>query len=191
MQLAIIRAGETEYDRQQRVQGTLDIPLTPEGEAAVAKMVDELEPIRMKAIYAANCAAAVQTASIIAARLGLKPRRLDALGNVRHGLWEGMLVEEIKRKHPRVYRQWQDDPETVCPPEGELLGDARGRIEQALRKLQRKHRQDCIALVAPEPLATLIACQLTGHPVAEHWPVLNAPPSWELIKLEEQNAPAP
>ena len=32
-----------------------------------------------------------------------------------------MLFDEVKSKQPRVYRQWQEQPDTVCPPEGETL----------------------------------------------------------------------
>ena len=42
-------------------------------------------------------------------------QRYDEMGE------SGMLVEEVKQKQPRVYRQWLEHPETVCPPEGETV----------------------------------------------------------------------
>ena len=45
-------------------------------------------------------------------------------------------------------------PETICPPEGELATDAIERICKVLRKPLKK--RDCFAIVASEPLATLI-----------------------------------
>ena len=39
-----------------------------------------------------------------------------------------MLVSDVKAKQPKVYRQWQEQPETVCPPQGETLGDAEERL---------------------------------------------------------------
>ena len=40
---------------------------------------------------------------------------------MNHGLWQGMIIDEVKRKQPKVYKQWQEHPENVCPPEGEML----------------------------------------------------------------------
>ena len=54
--------------------------------------------------------------------------------NLDHGLWQGMLIEDVRRKQPKVYRQWQEQPETVCPPEGEMLSQAEERIRTAMAK---------------------------------------------------------
>ena len=35
-----------------------------------------------------------------------------------------MLIDDVKRKQPKVYRQWQEQPEIICPPEGEMLSEA-------------------------------------------------------------------
>ncbi|MCH8909046.1 MAG: histidine phosphatase family protein, partial [Candidatus Heimdallarchaeota archaeon] len=66
----------------------------------------------------------------------------------------------MKRKHPKVYKQWQDRPESVCPPKGETLESAAARVHTALLKIVRKHKQGTIALVVPEPLARLVRTQL-------------------------------
>jgi len=187
VQIVLIRAGETEYDQQGRIQGTLNIPLSTGGEEGVAQIIEDLQPLEIDALYCACGTSAVQTADIIAGRLGMKTRKLDALHNVNHGLWQGMLVDEVKRKHPRVFRQWQEEPESICPPEGELLGSARQRVAQGLKKLLRKHKQGRIAIVAPEPLASLIVCQLTNRELAQVWPAVNGHATWELIKLEPQD----
>ena len=46
----------------------------------------------------------------------------------------------------------------ICPPEGETLSDACQRLERVLSKAMRKY--DVLAVVAPEPLATVIRCTL-------------------------------
>ena len=50
---------------------------------------------------------------------GLRPRRIDDLRNLDQGLWQGLQLDEIKRRNVKVFRQWIDDPVTVCPPQGE------------------------------------------------------------------------
>ena len=69
-----------------------------------------------------------------------------------------MLIEDVKRKQPKVFRQWQEQPEIVCPPEGEMLSEAHERVQAALTKMLKKHKEGTIALVIPEPLASLVQC---------------------------------
>ena len=52
--------------------------------------------------------------------------------NLNQGLWQGMLVEDVRHKQPKVYRQWQEQPENVCPPEGEMLEQADERVRAAM-----------------------------------------------------------
>jgi probable phosphoglycerate mutase len=66
-----------------------------------------------------------------------------------------MLIEDVRRKQPKVYRQWQEQPECVCPPEGEMLAAADERLRAALVKLIKRHDDGVIALVLPEPLMSL------------------------------------
>ena len=52
--------------------------------------------------------------------------------NLNLGLWQGMQVSEVRYKQPKVYRQWQEQPENVCPPEGEMIEQAEQRIRTAM-----------------------------------------------------------
>ena len=70
----------------------------------------------------------LQTAEIIAKALEIKLKKIERLQNLNQGLWQGMLVEDVRHKQPKVYRQWQEQPENVCPPEGEMLSEADDRV---------------------------------------------------------------
>lgn len=187
--LILVRACATEYDRQGRIQGTLDIPLTADGrrqaDLLAQEMTSALGADAVSAIYASPTSAAQETAATLAEALDLKPRTADKLSNIDHGLWQGMLVSDVKEKQPRVYRQWQEQPETVCPPQGESVLAAKKRIAESLRKLFKRHRDDdTIALVAPEPLASLVGHVLRHEEVAELWKSQSDRIRWEAIPIE-------
>src|SRR5438034_516952 len=112
VQILLIRPGTTEYDQQRRVQGTLDIPLCEDGRQQVEALVDALRDQPIAAIYASPCQSADQTAEALAQAFDLKVKTVDKLQNLDQGLWQGMLVSDVKSKQPRVYRQWQEQPET-------------------------------------------------------------------------------
>jgi probable phosphoglycerate mutase len=103
-----------------------------------------------------------------------------------HGLWQGLLVTDVKSKQPKVYRQWQDQPETVCPPQGETLSTARQRVQTALTKLLKKHKSDgLLALVTPEPLATIVRNVLRHDDWGDLWQCTCGRAKWELIEVPQ------
>ena len=163
VQIALIRPGSTDYDQQQRIQGNLDVPLNEEGLAEVGRIIDELRGshVTFDTIYCACGEPAVETAQAIAEALDVRLRRLHHMQNLNHGLWQGMRIDEVRVKQPKVYRQWQEQPECVCPPDGEMISHAAERVQTAIAKLVRRHKTGAIAVVAPEPLASLIRRYLT------------------------------
>jgi broad specificity phosphatase PhoE len=178
----LIRPGATEYDEQGRVQGTLDIPLCEDGRRHVEAMVEELRVQPITAIYTSPSQAAEQTADAIGEALDMKVKTLDNLRNLDHGLWQGMLVADVKVKQPRVYRQWLEQPATVCPPQGESVGDAEERLQTAVAKIAKKHKfEGLVALVLPEPLASLLCHVLRHDGLGDLWNSRNGSTPWEII----------
>jgi phosphoserine phosphatase len=162
VRILIIRPGATDFDEQGRIKGTLDLPLSEGGNDQVARLVQDLHEVPIDFLYTCPSTSAEQTAAAIASDHGLKARRLDELQNLDHGLWHGKRIEEVKQSQPKVYRQLQEHPETVCPPEGEPVGAAIDRMRQALAWMLKKHKTGVVALVVPEPCASLAQSVLQG-----------------------------
>jgi broad specificity phosphatase PhoE len=177
----LIRPGATELDEQGRIAGTLDVPLSPLGASEVAALVEPLRDKAIGLIYSADCQAAWETAAALGAALGVRSKRLDGLRNLDHGLWQGKCIDELRRLHPRLYKQWQQHPELVCPPQGETVASVVQRLEAFLPRLLRRHRGQTVALVAPEPLATLVRGYLCDTPPGDLWKACEAHGCWESI----------
>ena len=164
-QVLLIRPGTTLYDEQNRVQGILDIPLTERGRAEATRLANALaetqDSTALSALYCGPGESVIRTAEIIGKALGLRPRRIDELRNLDQGLWQGLQIEEIKRRNTKLFRQWIDDPRTICPPQGETIEDAMERVRTALKPLIRRHQEgELFALVVGEPMARLVSCYL-------------------------------
>lgn len=189
LKLILVRACETDYDRQGRIHGTIDMPLSTEGVQQAQRVAAELAAVFAEdpptALYTGPATAAVETARRLADALELKLKSVSKLQNLDHGLWEGLLVSDVKAKQPKVYRQWQEQPETVCPPQGESVMAAKKRVAEALRKLIKRHRADgAIVVVAPEPLASLIGHVLRRDEVVELWKTAEEIVRWEAIEID-------
>ena len=135
-------------------------------------------------VYTAPCESAVQSGKALAQTLEVKCKHLDDLRNVDQGLWQGMLVDDVKLKQPKVYRQWQEQPETVCPPEGETISAVRVRFQQALAKIAKKQKGGVAALVVPEPLTSVVRNVLSNDELGDLWNCVDEEqPGWELFEV--------
>jgi broad specificity phosphatase PhoE len=190
IQFLLIRPGSTDFDEQGRIKGILNIPLSEVGMAEVGRLVGQLHAIQIDHLYSSPCRSAEQTAQAVATDHRLKIKTLDELQNLDHGLWHGKLIEEVKQSQPKVFRQLQDRPETVCPPEGEPVGEAIGRVKALVSRLQRKHKTGTVALVVPEPLATLVACAIGQTQVGDLWKVECQGGGWQEFPSKPELAAA-
>jgi broad specificity phosphatase PhoE len=127
---------------------------------------------------------------MIAEALGIKVKELPKLANLDHGLWHGRQVEEVRQRQPKVYRQWQENPASICPPEGETLAQVQGRVEAVFRKLVKRHERESIAVVCPEPLASVVIAWLRIVPLGDIWKAECRCGCWDLVELEPEQVPS-
>lgn len=184
VQIVLIRPGSTDYDQCGRIQGTLDVPLNEQGRLEVARLIEEIRGRGLETVYFSPNQSAQQTAEAIAQALGIRAKKLERMQNLDHGLWQGMLIEEVHLKQPKVYRQWQEQPEIVCPPGGEMLSQADERVEAAMTRLLKRHKEGVLGLVIPEPLATLVRCRISHDELGDLWKASSEHGHWEVLEVE-------
>ena len=184
LNIILIRPGSTNFDDEGRITGTLDVPLNQCGADQVARTIDELADHPIKAIYTSPCQSCLQTSDALGEQLDLKGKTLPGLKNLDHGLWHGKMIAEVKQKQPKVYRQWQEHPETLCPPEGESLMSAQQRGQAVLAKLAKKHKDGVIAVVVPEPFASLVRSQLNHGELGDLWKAECQCGGWEQFEVQ-------
>ena len=180
----LIRPGTTDYDEQRRIKGTLDIPLNEFGNDQIARAANELGDQSIDVVYCSPCQSAEETASVLSSALGVKSKTIDKLRNLDHGLWQGKLIDEVKATQRKAYRKWQEEPGSVCPPEGETISSARQRVDAALEKILKKHKSGAIAMVVPSPLASIVRTQLSQGELGDLWQAENECGSWVSIDVK-------
>jgi broad specificity phosphatase PhoE len=181
-QVLLVRPGATEFDDQGRIKGSLDIPMSERGHQQVTSLTEQLAEVRVKTIYTSPCESARETAQRLAQGRDVRIKTVDAFRNVDHGLWHGKLIDEVRRNHPKVYRQGQDSPTDICPPGGESIRDAKARVIKAVRKVVRKSGDDVIAIVIPDPMAWVVESLLSGTELSDLWKAETDSGRWDLIE---------
>jgi broad specificity phosphatase PhoE len=191
LRIALIRPGTTDYDVEGRIQGTLEIPLNEQGLGEAAQIAEQLRGKDVEVIYAPTSEPAWHTAEIIGESLDIKVKKLNKMQNLNHGLWQGMLVDEVQHKQPKVYRQWLEQPEHVCPPEGEMVGEAEERVRAAMTKLMKKHKEGFIGICVPEPLLSLVRHFITGEELGDLWKPANGHGRVEILTVSAEKSLQP
>ncbi len=189
LRIVVIQPGSTDFDEQGRIKGSLDLPLSLNGAGQVARTAEQLATEPIEAIYASPSQSAMQTAQSIAENRKLRVRRVQQLRNLDHGLWHGKLIDEVKQNQPRIYRQGMENPAAFCPPEGESLASVRQRARTVLAKLMKKHKTGTVALVVPEPLASLVRGILRDGELQNVWKAEQDCGDWTLIEIEPGEVP--
>lgn len=97
----LVRHGETEWNRERRIQGVSDIPLNDTGRAQAAALGDILVGHNFDLIVSSPLSRADETARIIAQRLGMPaPITVPDLIERNYGEAEGSSGADLDRRYP-------------------------------------------------------------------------------------------
>ncbi len=155
--LYLIRHGETEWNRDRRVQGHTDVPLSPVGldqAAAVAEAVDAAiragdEAMRAPRalVYTSDLRRARETAAPITTRLRCVARRRPDLRERGMGQAEGRTFEDLAREHPEAVRAYKAHEDRDAIPGIEPLASFRARVLQAIADIATVADEDDLPAV--------------------------------------------
>jgi len=179
----LIRSGDTEWGRGERIQGRLDVPLCAGGVEQARKEADVLRDEDLRVVYSTGDTRSRQTAEIIGAALSKPVRVLKRVREVDLGLWQGMLVEHLRERYPRAYSRWLRSPVSVCPPNGESILEASERLGRAFKRLAKRHNGHSFALVCPPIAGAVLRCLLKGMDLDRVWEVLSEGPVSEVCEI--------
>ena len=183
MNLLLAQVGQSTWERDGRFESPSGAPLTEDGFKHAMRLTDELRAQDARTVYASDGDAEQQTAKVIGHHLRLRMHTEPSLNELDFGLWQGLLIEDIHLRQPRIFKQWLDDPASTCPPGGETLQDAQMRLCDAFRDVM-KHSRRLPTVVVLRPLAMgLIRCHLAGTPLTDLWHVVDRDFTWETLDV--------
>jgi broad specificity phosphatase PhoE len=169
--LVLVRHGETDWNRQGRFQGQIDIPLNAGGRAQAEATGRYLAPVGFDRAYSSGMARPRQTAeAILASHPAVPLTTSQGLVEIGHGLWEGRLEGEIAEGWPQLLADWKRAPETVQMPGGETIHDVWRRALASWNGIVRSLDNGETALVvAHDAVNKAILAGLLGLTPADIW----------------------
>jgi 2,3-bisphosphoglycerate-dependent phosphoglycerate mutase len=146
-ELILVRHGETDWNRELRFQGHVDVALNAIGHEQARRVAARLAGEAASFLYASDLLRAQQTARPVGEQLGLAGVAERALREQSFGAVDGMRVDDIKAQHPQAWADWLRFHEDCCMPGGETTREFHARVLDAVQRIAADHRGATVVIV--------------------------------------------
>ncbi|HRH88347.1 MAG TPA: histidine phosphatase family protein [Rubrivivax sp.] len=143
----VVRHGETDFNREQRFQGQIDVPLNATGRQQAQRLAEALAGERFDLLLSSDLQRARQTALPLERALAQSALAQPGFREQSFGVLEGLDVPTIKARHPELWLQWLRHDADYALPEGESVRGFHARVLAALRELAAVHAGKTLLLV--------------------------------------------
>ncbi|WP_422114812.1 histidine phosphatase family protein [Brachybacterium sp. UNK5269] len=159
--LVLVRHGQTDYNREGRLQGQIDIPLNDTGVRQAAVLAAAVAEDPPDVLVASPLQRAAETARIIGRSCGLEVSTDEAFVERGFGQWEGLRGPEIKHRWPQQHADWRAH-RPVLGLGVEDRPEVGERVAAASRRLLATHAGATVMVVAHGAAITLGVTALLG-----------------------------
>jgi probable phosphomutase (TIGR03848 family) len=159
----LIRHGENDFVKKGRLAGWLpDVHLNARGRAQAEALARELQPVKLRAIFASPLERAVETAEPLARSKGLPILERAGLSEVNVGRWQGQSLRLLRRR--KLWKIVQHAPSMARFPEGESFIEAQARAVAELEAIMKenKGRRAAVACFSHSDIIKLIIAHYLG-----------------------------
>ena len=184
----LIRHGETEWNKEGRLQGNSNVLLSPEG-IRQAQLLAEHAPFNnVDAIYSSDLSRAVHTAEILAKRFDLPVIQESGFRETNFGRWEGRQISELALDVPDGFEKFFIKPDKVHPPGGETFLESQARVVTALEEIVADHDNQSIIIVSHGSAIRLMLCAALGMPIRKMWAISQFNMAVNIMRVDDGNA---
>lgn len=166
IEFLLIRHGETDYNRQLRFQGHIDIPLNATGHAQAERLGRRLAEEPLDGIVTSDLQRARETAAPLLERRGGLATPDPLWREQAFGVLEGLAVPDVPRTHPELWAAWSRHEADLAPPGGESNQAFHARVLQAMSALAQARPGERIAVFTHGGVLDMLWRHAHGLPLA-------------------------
>jgi probable phosphomutase (TIGR03848 family) len=159
----LIRHGETDAIGKSMMGWLPGWHLNQAGQRQVMKLGERLARLPIRALYTSPLERATETAEAVARSHGLEPQKVEDLGEIRMGEWEGLTMQELDGRED--WKKFNTYRSGARCPGGETMAEVQVRMMRQLQCLETRHANQMVAVVSHgDPLRAAVSYYL-GVPV--------------------------
>jgi phosphoserine phosphatase len=184
----ITRHGETEWNKEKRMQGWLDSSLTALGRKQAQWLGERLKNVEFHAIYSSSLGRAYETANIVRMERNLQILKNDAFKEINMGSWEGKSQEEIKAVDEEQLDNFWHAPHLYVPSSGENFQEIIDRTRKGIEDVISRHEGENILIVTHGVALKAIMLHFENRTLDRFWePPFMHQTSLSLIEIDGNN----
>ncbi len=145
--IIFVRHGETEWNKEHKIQGQTDIRLSKEGIEQAKKLAERLKNEKIDAIYTSTLSRTIDTAKEINKYHNLKIEKCRELDEINFGIFEGMTWEEVNKKYPDIQNERNKDIYNYEIAKGESYKQLWERVHKKILEIERRYPKGNILIV--------------------------------------------
>jgi broad specificity phosphatase PhoE len=145
--LYITRHGETEWNREKRMQGWLDSNLTENGVKNAVCLGERLKETELTAIFSSPSGRTKATTRLIRGERDIPVIYDENLREIKLGQWEGKTHSSIKEMYHTEFESYWNKPHQFATVGGERFEETRARAIQVLDRIKREYKSGNILIV--------------------------------------------
>lgn len=172
MQIFLVRHGETNWNKERRIQGRADIPLNEYGIYLAKETAKGLNHITFDRCYTSPLIRAVETANLLVAEKNIPIIVDNRIIEMSFGKFEGLSVIGEKHRAPESFKAFIQAPEKYqAPKDGESFEEVKRRTKSFIKELAaKKELADKNILVTTHGAALAsILNTIKEEPLAKYW----------------------
>ena len=163
LNLYFLRHGQTAFSRDNIYSGCGSDPeLTEAGLAMAQAFTDSYRAIEWRAVYTSPLKRTVATARPLCEAIGTAMALRDGLREISYGQWEGLTVEDVRRKFPDDYARFLSDAARYPPSGGESALALADRAMGVVEEIRRSVTDGNVLIVSHKATIRALLCRLLG-----------------------------
>ena len=163
--LILIRHGETLWNTQLRMQGSLDSDLSPKGESQIKALGDWMKEVPFDYLYCSDSARARKTAEAISKFTGHTLNFDKRLREKDLGIFEGLTSEEAREQYPETFQLFKTAGANYVIDQGESTQQLLDRALEAIEEIRLRHPKKVAVLVTHGGVVRVLMKHVLGVPL--------------------------